>query len=366
MSRRLLVLAAAILAVAPAAAEAAGPGRWKLADTVDLPLDYFQGITHGSTGNVLFVGVFEGAYRTNTKLVEQARVNPSIYPADVAAIGFNHVGDPTFDAAEGGRLLAPMECYRPNENPSNTCGIGGFGVLDPVTLAWRYWVRLDQADIPKAMWAEASPDGQLVWTSSGNDLLAYRASDIAAANAATSASSTPIKPVRRLTAAVPPSGVTGAVFSGGRLLLAGEDEALQVWSVDVTGATPARLEIELPVSLHAESEGLDALALRGGLLHWLLSPFVDEPTYGMGHTELLTFAPASSSALRLRVVRKGRDALVRVTTRYGAVPRAIVRLGKRSATASAAGTVRLRKVPRGRFTVRASKLSLRAAKKIVR
>jgi hypothetical protein len=66
-----------------------------------------------------------------------------------------------------------MECYHVDQQPANTCGMGGFGVVDPVTLAWRYWVRLDPADIPKAMWAEVSPDGTLVWTSSGNDLLAY-------------------------------------------------------------------------------------------------------------------------------------------------------------------------------------------------
>lgn len=363
--RRLLALTAALLTFAPAA-HAADPGRWKLAEADKVPLEYFQGITHGATGNVLFVGVFEGAYRTDTHLKEQARVSPSLYPADVAAIGFNHAGDPTFDTAEGGRFLVPMECYRPNENPANTCGIGGFGVLDPMTLAWRYWVRLDQADIPKAMWAEVSPDGRLVWTSSGDDLLAYRTSDVAAANAASSASSAPIKPVQRLAGAVPPSGITGAVFHDGRLLLAGEDAGtLQVWSADLTGATADRLELELP-GVRAESEGLDVLAMRGGLLHYLLSPLVADPTYGSGHSELLTFVPAADSGLVLRAARRGRDLAVTVRTRYGPVQGAVVRLGKRSAKTSAAGRVRLRKVPRGRFTVTAAKLELRTAKKTVR
>jgi hypothetical protein len=45
----------------------------------------------------------------------------------------------------------------------------------------------------------------------------------------------PLRPVRRLAGAVPPSGVTGAVFYRGRLFLAGQDAgALQLWSVDVT------------------------------------------------------------------------------------------------------------------------------------
>jgi hypothetical protein len=363
-TRRLLLVAVALLSVAPAA-HAADPGRWLLAQETKVPIEYFQGLTHEGAGNVLFIGPFEGAYRTDTQLKEHARVSPSLYPADVAAIGFNHAGDPTADAAEGGRMLVPMECYRPDLTPANTCGIGGFGVLDPVTLAWRYWVRLDQADIPKAMWAEASPDGKLVWTSSGNDLLAYSAADISAAHAATSVSSPPIHPVQRLVGVVPPSGITGAVFSGGRLLLAGEaDGTLQVWSVDLTGATPAREELELP-GVKAESEGLDVLAMRGGLLHWLLSPAVAEPTYGTGHSELLTFAPKAQAALKLRAVRKGRDLVVTVTTKYGPVQGAFVTAGKRSAKTSAAGTARLRKVAKGSLTVIASKLQLRGAKKTV-
>ena len=79
--------------------------------------------------------------------------------------------------------------------------------------------------------------------------------------------------MRRLAGAVPPSGVTGAAFYRGRLFLAGQDAgALQLWSIDVTGATPPVLELELP-GVAAESEGLDVLDARGGVLHWLLSPF---------------------------------------------------------------------------------------------
>ena len=42
------------------------------------------------------------------------------------------------------------------------------GVADPDTLAWRYYVKLDKSFIDKAMWAEVSPNGQLLWTSSGS------------------------------------------------------------------------------------------------------------------------------------------------------------------------------------------------------
>jgi hypothetical protein len=368
MSHRFRLLAVAVLLASAPAAHAADPGRWRLAEETQVPLEYFQGLTHGSSGNVLFVGLFEGAYRTDTRLAEQARV-ASVYPADVAALGFNHVGDPTFDAAEGGRLLAPMECYRPTETPSNTCGIGGFGVVDPVTLAWRYWVRLDQADIAKAMWAEVSPDGQLVWTSSGADLLAYRATDISAANAASTATSTPIRPVQRLVNAVPPSGVTGAVFYGGRLLLAGEaDGLLQVWSVDVTGATPARLELER-LGLKAEAEGLDVLDMRGGLLHWLLSPLVAEPTYGSGHSELISFLPAANARLRVTATRTGKNLVATVSTIYGGVRHpvlgATVKVGKRQAVTTASGRARWRGVRRGRLKVRATKLELLPGTKTV-
>ena len=60
---------------------------------------------------------------------------------------------------------------------------GGLRVADPDTLALRYYVKLDPTEISKAMWAESSPDGRLVWTSSGDDLLGYRARDVVEANA---------------------------------------------------------------------------------------------------------------------------------------------------------------------------------------
>ena len=269
-------------------------------------------------------------------------------------------------------MLAPMECYRPSEKPANTCGIGGFGVVDPVTLAWRYWVRLDQADIAKAMWAETAPDGELVWTSSGDDLLAYRSSRrrgrqrrhrARRRRRSTRCGGSPA-PSRRRGSPARSSTAGGCCWRGrtGGLL--------QVWSVDVTGATPAALELELPVSVSAESEGLDVAGdMRGGLLHWLLSPFVAEPTYGSGHSELLTFVPSAYAGLRLRAVRQGRDLVVTVTTMFGPVPGAIVRLGKRNAGAKTVGDRAPRacaRCPRARSALRATKLSLRAAKKTVR
>src|SRR3954452_3083056 len=359
--RRLGLVLAAVASLL-AAQSAAAAGDWRLAQADPVPIEYFQGLTHMPGESVLFVGVLEGAYRTDTRLREMARVT-SVYPADVSALGFNHVGDPTYDPSEGGRLIAPMECYRPGQNPANTCGMGGFGVIDPVTLAWRYWVRLDPADIPKATWAEVSPDGRLIWTSSGQDLLAYSTADVTAANAATSASSVAIHPVRRLPGAVPPSGVTGGVFRGGRLFLAGAvGGLLEVRSVDLTGATPERTELTLP-GVSAEPEGLDVLDMRGGLLHWLLSPVVPKPTYGPGHSELLTFLPASAALLRVVAGRRGHGAVVRVTSRFvgrsHAVVGAVVRLGRQRAHTDARGRASFGRAPRERARVTATKLELR-------
>ena len=128
--------------------------------------------------------------------------------------GYNHIGDISWDAREGGRLLLPLECYFPGEpNGGNTCQTGSIGVADPQSLQWRYYVKLDPTEIRKAMWNEVSPDGELVWTSSGDDLLAYRSTDVAQANAGPAGA--PIHSVRRLVDAVPPSGITGATFVAG-------------------------------------------------------------------------------------------------------------------------------------------------------
>src|SRR3954447_10865738 len=302
---RLAVVAvlAALLSVAVpgAAASAAPPPRWGGSDERSVPLEWFQGLpprpAAAGLGPRFFVGVFVGVTRTDASLTQQARSGDVLPPA-VAAAGFNHIGDPSWLAAGGGRLLLPLECYTPGgPNGGNTCGRGAFGLLDPVTLQWRGLVRLDPRDIPKAMWAEVSPDGRLVWTSAGDDLLAYRVVDVLAAVDATGA----IRPVRRLIGAVPPSGVTGATCRGRRLLLSGQapgDGPLQVWSVDVDGAGAGALEVQLPVV--AESEGLDLVPSGDGLLHWLLSPFGSgPPTYGGGHSEIVSFVPRAAARLRV-------------------------------------------------------------------
>ena len=42
--------------------------------------------------------------------------------------------------------MLPLECFTPGVG--NTCGTGSFGVADPATLDFRYYVKLDPAEIP--------------------------------------------------------------------------------------------------------------------------------------------------------------------------------------------------------------------------
>lgn len=305
MFKATAALAASMVMVSAAGASAAAPtdpGRWTLAKTSDISWRYWQGHSSSmdSKGAIRFyyAGTNE-LYIADSGYNRTLSVKPGLPAAFTTTIGFNHIGDPSWDPAEGGRLLAGLECYYPSEPVANTCGVGAIASLDPASLSLRYAVKLDSADIKKAMWVESSPDGKLVWTSSGNDLLAYSASDIKRSNSFTAASfraARPIHPVRRLDGAVPPSGVTGAAFWGGRLFLAGQDLlSFQVWSVDTTTGQ-SRLEIERTIS--GESEGLDVVPNQGGLLQWSVMPLQVGPfprTWEM--PTMMSFRPSTPTAL---------------------------------------------------------------------
>jgi hypothetical protein len=298
---RALCAAAVLALVLAAPAQARDPGRWQLSGYSSLPTEYWQGVTGDGSGRLFFDGVFEGLYGTTRTLTQTGAISQAIPAAVKTAEGYNHIGDIGYDHAEGGRVLLPFECYVPFQpNGGNTCGTGSIGVADPATLALRYYVKLDPSEIPKAMWIEASPDGSLLWTSSGADLLAYRAADVSAANAPPAA---PIRAQRRLTGATPPSGITGAAFLGRRLFLSGGSGAgpFQVWSLDPANGR-RRLEIELP-KVSGESEGLHATTLLGGELQWLIAPLATGgpltygPTSGLLHFTRVHGKPS----LRVRV-----------------------------------------------------------------
>ena len=305
VSGRLLLAAVLALLAACPPASAADPGLWELRRVSTIPLLYYQGVTDSPARELFFSGHL-GVFRTDTQLRETAR-NPDVIPPGVkTAEGYNHIGDLDWDAGDGGRILLPLECYYPGTpNNGNTCpstgelGTGSIGVVDAATLQWRYYVKLDQADIKKAMWAETTPDGSL-WTQDGKDLLRYRLSDITAANATAVGPAGPmgpaIKPVRRLAGAVPPTGITGATFYEGRLYVAGQtDELFQVWSIDLADGS-RRLEIERQVV--GESEGLATISALDGLLQWQIMPYNESkpPTYGIHEGALLTFARTGAAA----------------------------------------------------------------------
>jgi hypothetical protein len=297
-------LACAVAALIPTAASAGDPGRWDLVDRSTIPLVYFQGVTSAPDGDLFFDGINTGLYRSDSQLAEEARV-ANVIPSEVgAAESYNHVGDITYDAADGGRILLPLECYYPGTpSGANTCRTGSIGVADPESLQWQYYVKLDPESIEKVMWAEVSPDGGKLWTQQGNDLLVYDVSDISAANAAPDGPE--IDPTRTLTGAVPPSGITGATFFRGRLYVAGSTAApagspvdtFQVWSIDPADGS-RRLEIERQVA--GESEGLDVFGSLGGVLHWQIQPIPSHPadqptTYDPGLGSLLSFVPNASA-----------------------------------------------------------------------
>jgi hypothetical protein len=291
-------LAACVLAACGVAApaQAADPGRWKLTGTTSLPLFYYQGVTVDPARNLYFDGVFVGLYRTDGAFRETGGNDDVIPPEVHLREGYNHIGDIAWDGAENGRILLPLECYVPGgPNGGNPCLHGSIGVADPGTLQWRYYVKLDPAEIPKAMWNEVSPDATLLWTSSGDDLLAYRTADITAANAAPEHA--PIRSVRRLRGAVPPSGITGATFIDGRLYVAGQGGGpFRIWSIDLADGS-GRLEIERRIV--GESEGLVTAPLKGGTLSWLVQPYNEEgkpPTYGTSNATLLSFRSLAAGA----------------------------------------------------------------------
>jgi len=365
---RRVVLVCSVLLVVVAWAPPAGPadpGRWRTAGVSRIPLEYYQGIASDPWRRLWFDGVFDGLYRTDARLVERARDDAVIPAAVTAREGYNHVGDISWDGREGGRILLPLECYYPGRpGGANSCGTGSIGVADPVTLRWRYYVMLDPAEIPKAMWAEVSPDGRLVWTSSGADLLAYRSRDIVRGAG-------PIRAVRRLVRAVPPTGITGAAFYGERLLLAGQaDTRFAVWSVNL--ATGGRRR-EIERTIVGESEGLDVVGALGGVLHWIVTPFdpAGRPsTYAPPGNALLHFVPTGPRR-RLRLTATPRRLVVGDRTRVAFMARVrrapaagvVVRFRGRRQRTSAAGVARFTVTLRrpGRYVAKATRADLRPA-----
>ena len=287
---RLAVPALAVILAPPAIAAR------RVVSVRSTSIAYNQGASYDPRlGSFFFAGVTSldnsGLFRTDSRLRRTASRYAAI-PANPQR--FNHIGDLSVDSVRR-RLLVPLECYYPLRG-GNTCRRAAIGVADPRTLALRYRVLLDAAQIAKASWAECSPDGRWIWTSAGTHLLAYRAGEVSVVTAARQRAGTaPGLVGRDLGPVLPTSGITGAAvqassrLGGYRLLLSLNRGALfQLVSYDVTttpdgspaiAGTAPRIEVSVRRStLNHEPEGLAVTAKRAGAyplgapLHWQMLP----------------------------------------------------------------------------------------------
>ncbi|HWL66567.1 MAG TPA: hypothetical protein VNP73_11385 [Actinomycetota bacterium] len=277
-TKPLLALALSVLVAAPAAA---APDRaWEEVGRSEIPLLYYQGMTHDEEGNRYFSGHL-GLFRTDPMLTETGRNDDVLGPEIHLTENYNHIGDLSY---YDGRLFLPLECYYPPIG--NTCNNGSIGIADPDTLELDFYVKLDPSEIKKAMWCEVSPDGSLLWTQEGDDLLAYDMAELTEANAAPDAE--PIHSVVQLPGAVPPSGITGATFIGNELFVAGgSEDGGEIYSIDLrTGES----ELQTAVEYIGESEGIDDdfdlrkdAAVLPGSLQYMVQPYNEEgyPTNGV-------------------------------------------------------------------------------------
>src|SRR5919204_5767122 len=88
---------------------------WKQIGLSTMPKEYYQGVTSDLQGHFFFDGPFSGLYRTDSNLRETTRNVDAIPEVVRQREGYNHIGDISWDAAEGGRLFLPLECFYPGK-----------------------------------------------------------------------------------------------------------------------------------------------------------------------------------------------------------------------------------------------------------
>jgi hypothetical protein len=277
--------AALAAALAPAAAHAADPGRWFALNDTPVAAGADLGVTSDDDA-FLFAGAPTAGLRTDLRL-GAAVTSAQLLPADITALGYDRLGDWTL---ADGRVIAPLGCSAPPAQPPGACPPPALGILSP-QLGWLGRVLLDPTDVAQVTWAEASPDGDLVWTSSGDDLIAYDTATVQAGE-------TPIRPARRLVGAVPQGGIANAAFVDDRLFVA-VPRGFQIWSIDLETGEP-QLEIERPYD--GQPAGLDVVDALGGELHWLISPDDPEgnsPTFGTGHSTIVSFVRREDAVIQM-------------------------------------------------------------------
>jgi hypothetical protein len=303
--------------IAVTAGWGAAPARaeWRLGATTRASIAFNNGIAFDPVRSEFFFAgasslTNSGLYRTSSKLVLTA-ASLAVIPSTNE--GYNHIGDLSFDQVRR-RLLLPLECYYRGSG-GNTCGVGAIGVADPVSLRFLYYVNLSAAQIKKAMWAEISPDGRWIWTSSGTHLLAYRAADVTRRTADQQRAGAAGGIVAQdLCAVLPTSAVTGASFyedaltPAPRLLLAlnrGTFSQVVSYAIGSAADGSARLLSKAPTSeiivarssSNNESEGLattggsETVNPLGGTLHWLMLPSITQSSFYSQVLSYLAFPP---------------------------------------------------------------------------
>src|SRR4051794_5007244 len=241
------LLAAAVAVALPATPDdpAAAPhvGRGRAAGPDRIPLTWYQGVAAAPSGDFYFSGLLGGLYRTDRSL-NLLRERGDIIPPALRRVGYNHVGDLDWDPREHGRVLIPLECYPCSGSPRPA----RVAVAGTAALRWHYAVRLAAAGLRKVTWLAV--DRRLVWTSSGSDLLAFRADAIA--RRATRA----VTAIRRVHNVLPGTEFTGGAFAAGSLWLARDLGATrELWRIDLRTQRRTRV---MRLRGRSESEGLAA------------------------------------------------------------------------------------------------------------
>ena len=299
------VASAALVAAlaAPGPAAGADPGRWRLAQADSVPLSYFQGLTHSAAGAWFFDGITVGLFRTDRDLVQKAD-NPSALTPRPHGPGLQPHRRPDLGRARGrapaaaARVLRPRSAQRRQHLRARRDRRGRSRHAEAALRRGPRPRRHRQGDVgrgqPRRQRAVDVERATTCWPTTPPRSRAGRAGAAA--------------PVRRLAGAVPPSGVTGAAFYRGRLFLAGQDAgALQLWSVDVTGATRAGARARAAGrGGRVRGPRRPRRARRGAALAALARSrraARSRPT-GRGTASCLTFVPAADA--RLRVARGAR------------------------------------------------------------
>ena len=127
MSRRALLRLMGVVTVALTAGvpSAGAADLWTETGRSLTSVNYWQGITFdAATRTFTFDGPAQGLWRTDAQLARLAGRSTGIPSTVTSTEGWNHLGDLSFDAAGGPRLLVPLECYYPAASDPNMCHSG--------------------------------------------------------------------------------------------------------------------------------------------------------------------------------------------------------------------------------------------------